>query len=535
MTRDAAGDTVKGDFDNATYDYQGLKTTFLREGEAFFMRTVDPNWALMRAKLGAGDARLPPPQYTKIQVHRTVGSHWVQEYLHKEPNGSYTRMPVMYHIAERRWIHSHGGFLAPESDDFWAKCRGFTWNETCLFCHNTSPVQNPKRGPRGPDGFDTRVAELGISCEACHGPAGDHVRLNQNPARRLDLALTGAGDPSIVNPSRLSVERRDEICARCHGGHVPKPGVWDRRTGRDPFIAGQPLAKHNQLFWSEAEQLKLAGKPAVDQADGRFWGDGTPLTTGLEYNGMALSPCYKNGKGDMSCLSCHTMHADDPNFLLKPKMNTNDACLQCHGEYRNRIAEHSRHAVDSAGSQCVSCHMPHQVYSLLTTHLSHRVQIPEVKDSVGTGKPHACNLCHLDKSLGWTQNQLAKWPNGEKRRAVLSDDERNIAASILWLATGDARTRVVVAGAFQRSESGARAAPSLAWLLGHERYPMVRNLLDRGLRTGRDPLPPYDYMATSPVRAGQLAALRAELGPLDDSALKRLLKERKDPDLTINE
>src|SRR5262249_11286548 len=153
--------------------------------------------------------------------------------------------------------------------------------------------------------------------------------------------------------------------------------------------------------WSEAQQTILAGPkptdpppPKPEPTDGRFWGDGTPLTTALEYNGMALSACYQNGRGNLSCLSCHAMHAyEEPNFLLKPGMNTNEACYQCHGDSRDRLAAHTRHAADSPGSRCVSCHMPMQVYSLLTTHRSHRIQIPEVADSAGTGKPHACNLC----------------------------------------------------------------------------------------------------------------------------------------------
>src|SRR5262249_40863253 len=150
---------------------------------------------------------------------------------------------------------------------------------------------------------------------------------------------------------------------------------------------------------------------------------------------MALSACYQNGRGSLSCLSCHSMHTDDPNFLLKPKMQTNEACYQCHDEYRTRLVEHTHHAADSPGSLCYNCHMPHQVYSLLTTHRSHRIQIPDVKDSLGTGKPNACNLCHLDRSLGWTQAQLQGW-SGRQRdlRQTLSEDEQKLSSALLLLA-----------------------------------------------------------------------------------------------------
>src|SRR5581483_8813139 len=195
---------------------------------------------------------------------------------------------VLYHIAEKRWVHSHGGFLAPEVADFWGKCRGDAWNDSCLYCHNTGPVKNPQRLGRELVGYKTEVAELGIACEACHGPGGEHVERNRNPARRFDLAAADAGDPSIVHPGRLSVERRDQICARCHGALEPKPQMWDLRTVRDPFIAGQDLLHFNHYFHTEAERRKRRGQPPPDPptADGRFWGDGTPLTTALEFNGM---------------------------------------------------------------------------------------------------------------------------------------------------------------------------------------------------------------------------------------------------------
>ena len=564
MTRDASPATVKGDFNNAFNHFQGLTTRFTREGDTFFMETISPAWALDRARAEGKANR--PPETVKLSVDRLVGSHWLQECLHKEKNGQFSRLPVLYHITEQRWVHSNGAFLIPDSDDFWQMCRGTVWNETCLFCHNTGPSKNPVPAKRGEEpGFKTQVAELGISCEACHGPGGEHVKRNSSPARRLTLQQAGRGDPSVVHPERLSVERRDEICARCHGALVPKAEAWDRRTARDPFIAGQDLSQFNHKFTSEAEQAILFGKrdgpkPAKPEPnDGRFWGDGTPLTTALEYNGMILSACYEKGKGSLSCLSCHTMHGDDPNFMLKPGMKTNEACYQCHNDYRGRLVEHTQHPADSSGSLCYNCHMPHQVYSLMTTHRSHRIQNPDIADSMGTGKPHACNLCHLDKSLGWTKEQLSRRPGGAKKEVPqLSADEENIASSVHLMATGDARTRVIVAGAFsnpdaQRASGTDWFAPFLTRLMGTDRYPAVRYLSLRGLRSVHGPSveTEYDFLARPPERLTQLKALRDRLdGPVkrpypqlpltpsglpDEAILRRLLGTRTDPDLSINE
>jgi predicted CXXCH cytochrome family protein len=552
MTRDASAETVKGDFDDATYDYQGLLTQLTRQGDSFFMETVDPRRTSARVKL---------------RVDRLVGSHWIQECMHREPSGRYVRLPVLYHIVEQRWVHTNGAFLTPDTDDFWAQCRGAAWNDSCLYCHNTGPSKNPLRNLNGQIvGYQTSVAELGIACEACHGPGAAHIEANHNPARRLALQASGANDPTIVQPARLPVPRRDEICARCHGALVPTAAMWDARTHRDPFIAGQELMRYNSFFWSEREQATLAGRrpegqPAAPAAnDGRFWADGTPLTTALEYNGMALSACYQHGQGGLSCLSCHTMHAADPNFMLKSGMQTNEACYQCHESYRGRLSEHTRHPATSPGSLCYNCHMPHLAYSLLTTHRSHRIEIPDVQVSRATGKPHACNLCHLDKSLGWTQSQLAGWSERQRGRVQqLSPDEESVSAALLLLARGDARTRVMVAGAF--ASPAAQQAAGTAWfgmfltrLLERERYPAVRYLAHRALRTacGDKAAGPFDYLGSPAQRIEQLRLLRVrfDTAPLerlqlhlpltaqrlpDEAALRRLLDQRHDPDLNINE
>src|SRR5205085_680646 len=139
-------------------------------------------------------------------------------------------------------------------------------------------------------------------------------------------------------------------------------------------------------------------------------------------------------------------HQAEPNHQVKPGMRTNAACYGCHENYRERLVEHTHHGADSSGSLCANCHMPHQVFSLLAVHRSHRIAKPLVKESRGTGKPHACNLCHLDKSLGWTQEHLVQWYDAKPE--PLSEEERTIASSVLHLAEGDARTRAVVAGAF---------------------------------------------------------------------------------------
>jgi len=570
MTREATEEYVKGPFDGTPHTHLGLTARMIREGEQFFLQIeadqpVNPSSRPDPPVDPAG----PGPQ-RRLSVDRLVGSHWFQQLLHRDEHGRYLRLPMAYHIVEGQWIHINNAFLAPDTDSYYSKLA--VWNESCVFCHNTRPIKNPvplgDSAPGAIPGYRTQVAELGISCEACHGAGETHVRAHSNPARRIAQRYSGEPDPTIVNPAKLSVKRSVDVCARCHGGPIPRFEAWNQYTYADPFLAGRDLSRFWYLAWSEEEMRRHAQSQGVkllsgqgvgsQMLDGRFWGDGTPLTTAVEYQAMTMSACYEKGQGRMTCLTCHSMHDSDPNHQVKAGMRTNAACYSCHETYRERLWEHTHHAADSTGSLCHNCHMPHQVYSMLDTRRSHRIANPRIRDSLGTGKPHACNLCHLDKSLGWTQDYLTRW-YGTKPEP-LSDDEKNLASSLIHLASSDARSRAIVAGAFgwtPAQEASGRDWPVLVLTrtLEHERFPAVRYLAHRSLRSlhGQQ-ASAYNYQGTMAERAAQLSVLRQQLEPaarpdpnryshlpftatgaFADDVFDRLRRHRKDPDVFVNE
>jgi predicted CXXCH cytochrome family protein len=555
MTRPATPEFVKADFDDASFEHLGVTSHMSRRDDRFVIETVQP-----KSMKDGPPGKAGPEERHVFPVAMVVGSHWFQQMITADDKGRYLRLPQVYHLVEKRWVHISGAFLEPDTGKFFHN--GMIWNETCLFCHNTRVSKNVVPIPGQPPGYRTAAAELGISCEACHGAGERHVQAHQNPARRLAQHGSGEPDPTIVNPARLPVARADDVCARCHGSLSVRREVWDPNTQPDPYLAGRDLSCFYKPYWSEAEKrLQSRFKDPEGYKpppDGRFWGDGTPLTTALEYQGMALSACYQGGRGDLRCMTCHSMHASEPEHQLKAGMRTNTACYGCHDEYRARLVEHTHHLADSQGSLCYNCHMPYQVYSLLSTHRSHRITIPRVRDSLGTGKPHACNLCHLDKSLGWTGEQLEKW-YGPKPEA-LSDDDRRYASSLLQLARGDARTRAVVAGAFgwppaQEASGRDWSTPLLVRTLEHERYAAVRYLAQRALRSRYGhTAEAYDYLAAPAERAARLRALRPVLdqaarvdpnrypflpftaaGRFADYVFDLLLRTRNDPDVWINE
>jgi formate-dependent nitrite reductase cytochrome c552 subunit len=287
--------------------------------------------------------------------------------------------------------------------------------------------------------------------------------------------------------------------------------------------------------------------------------------SGREYNGLLESPCFKSN-AQLSCFSCHTMHqpAADPrptaqwaDDQLTAGMDGNQACLQCHATFRTNLSAHTRHQSNSSGSSCYNCHMPYTTYGLLKTIRSHTISNPSATESVDAGRPNACNLCHLDKTLAWTAETLSRWYGTPG--VQLSADDQTIAASLQWLLKGDAGQRAIAAQAMgwpaAREASGTDwMAPHLATLLD-DPYDAVRFIAARSLRSlpGMTGLH-YDFVAPSPVRRkSQLQTMalwdgsrrrpgRAEAqllmtsaGDVDIETVLRLLKERDNRRMLLRE
>ncbi|HND56600.1 MAG TPA: hypothetical protein PLV92_29480, partial [Pirellulaceae bacterium] len=166
-----------------------------------------------------------------------------------------------------------------------------------------------------------------------------------------------------------------------------------------------------------------------------------------------------------------------------------------------------------------------------------------------SGRPNGCNLCHLDKSLGWTAGHLSNWYGHST--PPMSDDERNVAVGVLGVLSGDAGQRAVVGwnlGWAPAIEASGRdwQTPLLAELM-RDNYDVVRMIGYRSLRNlqGMERAPAdYDFVGPAQERERVVLRLlegwraeRAERversavlldgnGDLIDDAWKRLLQRR---------
>ncbi|HEY0550275.1 MAG TPA: ammonia-forming cytochrome c nitrite reductase subunit c552, partial [Verrucomicrobiae bacterium] len=341
--------------------------------------------------------------------------------------------------------------------------------------------------------------------ESCHGPGEKHVRANSAPLRRYALHRKTKHDSTITNPARVNAKESAQICGQCHAARYnANHGEWltegfdywqrqDLATAR-PLTPGKKLQTLTNLSDPEqaAEHRALSGY---------FWPDGMVRVSGREYNGLVETACFQ--RGNMSCLSCHSMHKSEPDDQLARGMENNAACYQCHGDFEKKLTQHTHHGANSAGSLCYNCHMPHTTYGLLKAIRSHQITSPTAKSSIDTGRPNACNLCHLDQTLAWTARNLNEW----YRQPVpkIETDFQDAPASVAWLLRGDAGQRALIA--WHMGWAPARQVSGTNWLAPYlmetldDPYSVVRYIGHRSLKTvpGFGRLN-FDFIAPAPRR-----------------------------------
>ena len=457
MTQVVAPGTPATELDGLELTHAGVDYRIERKEKSYLVRTK-PH--------GAAATAYAAPR----QIVLSTGSHTLQVYWLETGEGrTLGQFPFAYIIAEKKWALVKDTFLSPPGpQEIYSKG---DWNAACINCHVT---QGRARLLAGSGSFDSHVGEFGISCEACHSGGREHIAQNRSPLRRFALHLAPGPDRTIANPARMSGPAASLVCGQCHG-------IWmfnnpaDHLTYMNDGGNYRPGQAEFDLRWvaqphgtdHPRERASLAQTDPHFFGD-QFWGDGQVRVIGRELNGAMASPCFKGGK--FSCLSCHEMHPakTDPASLetwrttdqMKPAMETNQACLQCHEKLKTNVAAHTHHAADSPGSSCYNCHMPRTIYGLLKATRSHQISSPTVRESTEHGRPNACNLCHLDQPLAWTAAKLSDW-YGQKIPALDADD-RTIAAGAKWILKGDAGQRALIA--LNMGWAPAQKAAGTDWL-----------------------------------------------------------------------
>ncbi len=194
----------------------------------------------------------------------------------------------------------------------------------CMSCHNgTSPPVAHVQGMY-------ESLSLGIGCEQCHGPGQLHVE-----ARLADPEPEDSVDLTIVNPARLPIDLRLDVCQQCHtSGAV---SVLRDGESANSFRPSQRLDQHVAIFG-------IAGT------------DPTSIGVISHADRMKQSACFKIS-GVMDCVTCHNPHEGFRDF--GPEY-FNSTCISCHASegLQTALASSESQSDHTSQSNCFSCHMP---------------------------------------------------------------------------------------------------------------------------------------------------------------------------------
>ncbi len=408
MTKPIAEATIVGDFsEGTTFADHGRGYTFGRkDGKPFVTVTF---------------GQAAPETFS---VDYTLGAKRYQGYLSMLPEGRLFVLPIFWHVEHQRWMDWKE--ITPIPDG--AHDIRQIWNVNCFNCHATNIVQGYDVGAKR---YNSSWTEMGIGCEACHGPGRDHNTLMEvwektpalKPAYDTSDKNRGLSDTLKILSTRSSDPRRTfDTCAYCHGN---KNNVFvgfkagDRYTDYAmPFLISEPIP--------------------VNDHQGEFWPDGRPNRFNRP-QALSMSGCFQAGA--ISCASCHLSHGSKFEASLKVDINDgrkgDELCTQCHSVPRREpgsgvrepktpavppsfagagLTAHTFHAPQSEGSRCINCHMGDVNWRLLIRKRDHTFQAPVPENTARFGIPNACTTCHDERSPEWAARQMDEWWGDRDRR-----------------------------------------------------------------------------------------------------------------------
>ncbi len=408
---------VLGDFADTTFTHNGVTSTFEVRGRRFFVRTDGPDGKL-----------------TEYDVKYTAGVAPLQQYLVETEPGRLQQLDVAWDTERNEWFHVYPDLDLKAGNGLHWTGPYKNWNARCAECHATAFRKNydPLRKT-----YASTWAEIGVGCEACHGPGEAHAAWAGDPsafgADRWqgidDIGLTFAFDPA-------DPEVEIQHCAGCHSRREP--------IGDASPPVGTPFADSYRL--------------AVLR-DGLYHPDGQILDEVYVYGSFLQSRMYAEG---VRCSDCHDSHSGER------KAPGNAICTQCHSTAGNsafpalkRAAydgpEHHFHETGTPGAQCVNCHMPERLYMVVDGRRDHSFRVPRPDLSKEIASPNACTDCHRVRTAAWAAQQVKRWyPDGRSGAPHYGQDIARARGG-----TGGTVQDQLIALALDQGQSGITRATAL--------------------------------------------------------------------------
>ncbi len=365
----ADANQVLANFDNVTVEHYGQKARFYQKKHQFFVDISYQNEA------------------QTYQIKYTFGHYPLQQYLVETEKGRLQVLPFAWDSRSKqkggqRWYHNYSHEEITPNDRLHWRQPLQNWNGMCADCHSDGLVRNYNTDENS---FKTNFDNINVGCLSCHGDKSAHAK--QSKKRRVAEDITSNKHPTgqwlrAINEktAHWQGEKRNnsfmDNCFSCH-------------SLRSPLTDG---LKANEAFLDQfTPQLPAAPN---------YHADGQIKEEVYVYGSFLQSKMYAAG---VNCLDCHDKHT------MKLKIQGNGLCLQCHSGEEFNVKLHHQHEENSAGAQCVNCHMPDNRYMGVDDRRDHSFKIPRPDLSIQFNTPNACIQCHDDKSNQWASDKLTHW------------------------------------------------------------------------------------------------------------------------------
>ena len=462
----ATDKTVLGDFNEASFDYFGVRSRFFRKEGKFLVETDGPDGKL-----------------AIFQVKYTFGVDPLQQYLVEFPDGRLQALAIAWdsrpkEAGGRRWFHLYPKeYIRYDDELHWTKLNQ-NWNFMCAECHSTGVRKNYDAAS---DRFATTWTDINVGCETCHGPGLRHVSWARDIRSGSPPGEANDPDKGLVVrfDERAGVVWRQDLKT---GG--PLRGTAPADLRKEVETCGLCHARRGQLSEDWLPGRSLSDTHIVAPiSEGLYSADGQMLDVEETYNYVPFRQSKMFAAG-VTCSDCHEPHS------AKLVRSGDTLCLGCHSADFETSAHHHHEQADPPLA-CVSCHMPTRNYMVVDHRHDHSFRIPRPDLSVKLQTPNACNVCHADKSPEWAAAEIVGW-HGPARKGFQNYAEAFRAA---WSEAANAEAMLMEVAANMGAPAVARASALTA---------IAANVSQSAVDLAREQLGDPDPM----VRIGALEVLK---------------------------
>jgi tetratricopeptide (TPR) repeat protein len=499
--------SVLGDFNNATFKFEAETNRFFRKGDEF--------WVNIEGADG---------KFHDYKISYTFGFEPLQQYMVEFEDGRIQLIPYTWDARSKaeggqRWYHLYPNIK--KTDEFYWTNTGQNWNFMCADCHSTNLKKNYDAKENT---YNTNWSEINVSCEACHGPASDHMDwAGKEPRvdvahfgfdRNLSKAVKGweyqEGHASL-QPKEIVKTDQIKVCAQCHSRRIQLNE--DKAYSKGSFLDSY-LPNHI--------------------TPGLYYNDGQIFDEVYVYGSFMQSKMAAKG---VTCTNCHNPHS------TKLDIPEESVCSQCHIPSEFTPEKHTFHDANTEASKCTTCHMPETTYMGVDRRRDHSWKVPSPELSIKSGSPNVCTSCHEDQTNKWADQKLTEWfPSSKYRNQKHFSDAfyaaqmnyRGAEEMLFYIAQDAKQSGIIRGSALQRlgTFSGKNTLVALSRSVKHEDE-LIRLATIQGSSAYSssdrwqilEPLLTDSVLAIRAEAAGTLSAYWPEMNPLQKDLLAKPLAE----------